>query len=152
MTGIPLGSGWSSPGGVYKEAVLVTLGRMSLLHSSTRSPIFSLLVCVSGACSERRKEGRQRVFADASSLGAEERESVDGEQGFLLSLEAECPGPGFCPAPSSHGPYLGCFQSGLGLGAGAVSGPSGEVGPLQMGRAHQVMPEQLATVTSKKPY
>lgn len=66
--------------------------------------------------------------------GAEERVSVGGEQGLLLSLEAECPGPGFHPAPCSHGPYLGCFQSELGLGAGAVVGPSGEVGPLQFGQ------------------
>lgn len=60
------------------------------------------------------------------------------------------PGSGFHPAPCSHGPYLGCVQSELGLGAGAVVGPSGEVGPFQLGRAHfpQVMPE-LATGTSK---
>jgi hypothetical protein len=88
----------------------------------------------SGACSERKKEGRQRVFPDASSLGAEGRVSVGGEQSLLLSLEAECPGPGFHPAPCSHGSYLGCFQSELGLGAGAVVGPSGEVGPLHMGQ------------------
>lgn len=91
------------------------------------------------------------MFPDASSLGAEGRVSGDGEQSFLLSLEAECPGPGFHPAPCSHGPYLGCFQSELGLGVGAVVGPSGEVGPLQVGRAnspHQVIPE-LSAVTSK---
>lgn len=77
--------------------------------------------------------------------------TVSGEQSLLLSLEAECPGPGFYPAPCSHGPYLGCFQSALGLDAGAAVKLSGDIGPLQMGRAnsHQVMPE-LAIVTSKK--
>lgn len=51
---------------------------------------FSLLLCVflntSGVCSEGGKEGRQRVFPDATSLGAEGRVSGDGEQGLPLSL------------------------------------------------------------------
>lgn len=105
----------------------------------------------SGGFSERWKEGRQYVFPDASSLGAEGRVTGDEEQNPLLSLEAGCLCGAWVPSsPCSHASYLGCFQSELGLGAGAVVAPSGEVGPLWIGRAnsHQVRPE-ITTVTSK---